>query len=183
MGRPSKEKQDKLDINLGDNVSSNVENSTTKENIELSPTTPIACRSIVQGELLFPATKSGNLYTWAGYGDVTEVEYQDLLALLLVRSRYLFEPFMLILNDIVLENTRFKPLKDLYENILSYEDISDILALPTDEFEDVISQMPRGMITAIQVEMATQIEDGKFDSIQKVKVFDKIFNTDLKALL
>ena len=35
---------------------------------------PITCRSVTYGELLLPGKKSQLLYSWANYGDVTEVE-------------------------------------------------------------------------------------------------------------
>ena len=41
----------------------------------------IPCRSITFGELLLTGTKSKLLYSWANYGDVTEVELQDLQTL------------------------------------------------------------------------------------------------------
>ena len=50
----------------------------------------IPVRSITQGELLLPGKKSGILYTWAAYGDITEVEYQDLYTLKASRSGYIY---------------------------------------------------------------------------------------------
>ena len=51
----------------------------------------ILVRSITQGTLLFPGKKSGILYRWESYGDLTEVEYQDLYTLKASRSGYLYK--------------------------------------------------------------------------------------------
>ena len=43
-----------------------------------APGDMIPCRSMTYGELLLTGTKSKMLYTWANYGDVTEMEFQEI---------------------------------------------------------------------------------------------------------
>ena len=57
-----------------------------------APEDMITCRSLTYGELLMTGKKTKVLYSWANYGDVTDVEYQDLLALKSTRSSYLLKP-------------------------------------------------------------------------------------------
>ena len=51
----------------------------------------IPCRSMTKGELIYVGKKTKEVYTWADYDDVTEVEYQDLLALKSAKSPFIFE--------------------------------------------------------------------------------------------
>ena len=56
-----------------------------------APTDRIPCRSLTYGELLLTGPKTRLLHTWANYGDVNEMEYQDLQALKSTRSSYLYQ--------------------------------------------------------------------------------------------
>lgn len=150
-----------------------------KKQKEYAPTDTIRCRSAVQGELLYPAQKSGNLYVWANYGDECYVEYQDLLPLLLTRSRYLYEPFFVILDEELVNSARFEALKNMYETFLSYEDVTDILNLPFEQFKTALLAMPRGMVNAVQVEISNQLDNKTFDSIQKLQFFNETYGTSL----
>ena len=69
-----------------EDVSASVENEAVKATKNKAPRKfamddPILCKSVTFGELLLPGKKSQLLYTWANYGDTTEVEFQDLQAL------------------------------------------------------------------------------------------------------
>ena len=72
----------------------------------------IPCRSITYGELLLTGTKSKMLYTWANYGDVTDMEFQDLQALKSTRSSYLFKPRFIIEDPELVEQWENDLTKD-----------------------------------------------------------------------
>ena len=56
----------------------------------------IPCRSMTKGELICVGKKSKETYMWADYGDITEVEYQDLLALKASKSSFIFDTLFLM---------------------------------------------------------------------------------------
>lgn len=148
---------------------------------EADDTVPV--RSITQGELLMPGRKSGILYRWAGAGDVEEVEYQDLYALKVRRSAYVYEPLFVIDDEELLADPKWKDVVALYQTMYDTEDISAILRLPVNQFKKVLKQVPKGLLNSIKVEVATQIENGKFDSISKIKAIDELCGTDLLCLI
>ena len=87
---------------------------------KFAPDELITCRSVTYGELLLSAPKSKLLYSWANYGDTTEVEFQDLQALKSTRSSYLFRPRFVIEDEDLVELWA-KDLKDMYNlNISEY---------------------------------------------------------------
>ena len=85
-----------------------------------APDEMITCRSITYGELLLTGTKSKLLYSWANYGDTTEVEYQDLQALKSTRSSYLFKPRFVIEDEELVEQWG-KDFADMYKNIVDVD--------------------------------------------------------------
>ena len=79
------------------------EKATQKTVRKYAPTDRIPCRSLTYGELLLTGPKTKLLHTWANYGDVTEMEYQDLQALKSTRSSYLFKPRFIIEDEELVE--------------------------------------------------------------------------------
>ena len=166
------------------------ENVNTKETVQPKQTVKkfeadelIEVQSVTQGELLLPGKKSGILYRWSNYGDITEVEYQDLYTLKSSRSDYIYKPMFQILNDELLEDGRWKDVKKLYERMISAGDIYEIMKLPNAQFKQVLMTAPKGIQDAIKIEVASRIENDTMDSISKIKTVDEICGTDLFSIL
>ena len=143
----------------------------------------IPVRSITQGELLMPGKKSQILYRWSAYGDITEVEYQDLYSCKASRSDYIYKPLFIIMDEELLSDPRWKDVDTLYNTMHDTDDIRAVLELPPVKFEKVLKQIPKGFLDAIKVEAATQIEAGTFDSLNKIKILDAVCGTDFKCLI
>lgn len=141
----------------------------------------IPCRSLTKGELICVGKKTKETYIWADYGDITEVEYQDLLALKASKSSFIFDTLFIIDDEELLETNKWKDVKALYESIYS-EDVETLINMNLDEFRHVFPTLPNGLKKAVMTEVATQMEAGTFDSIQKVKMIDEICGTDLSTL-
>ena len=141
---------------------------------------PILCRSVTYGELLYPAKKSQLLYSWANYGDTTEVEYQDLQALRSTRSAYLNAPYFIIEDEDLLE--QWPEFKKLYEKIAAV-DIDKMFEMPLNKFKVALRNLPVGFKDSIKNIASAKILDGSLDSISKIKAMDEVFNTELQLLI
>lgn len=169
------------------------EAAAVEENIETKPLKPVAkkygqqdlipCRSITQGMLLMTGKQSRITYRWAAYGDLVMVEYRDLYSLKSSRSQYLYDPLFIIEEDELLSDPRWKDLADLYDNMYDKGDISAILNLPPNQFKSVLKQIPKGLLNAVKIEVATRMDAGTFDSILKLRAVDEICGTDLENLI
>ena len=140
----------------------------------------IPCRSVTYGELLYPAKKSQLLYTWANYGDVTEVEFQDLQALRSTRSQYLNDPKFIIEDEELLE--QWPEFKKLYENV-ALIDTDKLFALPLNQFKAKLRNIPAGFRDSLKNVASAKILDGTLDSLAKINAMDEILGTDLKLLI
>lgn len=143
----------------------------------------ILVRSITQGTLLLPGKKSGILYRWQSYGDVSEVEYQDLYTLKASKSRYLYKPFFVIEDQELLEDPLWKDLAKLYEETFDISDINTVINLPQGDFEATLSKLPEGFRDAVKYEISNRIESGTFDSLNKIRTVDRICGTDLMSTI
>lgn len=146
-----------------------------------APDEMIPCRSITYGELLLTGTKSKMLYTWANYGDVTEMEFQDLQALKSTRSSYLFKP-RFIIEDAELVEQWGNDLGNMYKDIIDV-DVEDMFRLPLNQFKSRLKKAPAGVQQAVKNIAGEKILNGTLDSIAKIKAIDEILDTDLKLYI
>lgn len=154
---------------------------TVKSQRKYAPDELITCRSITFGELLLTGAKSRLLYSWANYGDTTEVEYQDLQALKSTRSSYLFKP-RFIIEDEELAAQWGKDFTDMYKNIVDV-DVEDMFKLPVAQFKAKLKKAPRGVQQAVKNIAGEKILNGSLDSLAKIKAIDEILGTDLKLYI
>ena len=154
---------------------------TTKTVRKFAPDEPISCRSITFGELLLTGPKSKLLYSWANYGDTTEVEYQDLQALKSTRSSYLYRPRFIIEDEELCEQCS-KDFKELYDGIVEV-DVEDMFSLPLNQFKARLKKAPKGVQQAVKDIAGEKIMNGSLDSIKKIQAIDEILGTDLKLYI
>ena len=153
---------------------------TTVEKKTYSADTPILCMSITSGELGMEGIKSHINYKWAERGDVTEVEYQDLVAAIRSNTSYILKPYFII-QDKEFVN-QYPQVKKIYESLYKINDLKDIIALPVGQMKEAIQALPDGAKESIKNIAATMINNGTLDSVKKIKALDEIFNTELMML-
>lgn len=144
-------------------------------------TDTIPCRSICNGRLFIDGARSKIFYQWADYGDIVDVEYQDLL--FMIRSN----DANIMLPRIIIEDEEFvsqnKNLEKLYESLYSMQDFREILSLSPSQMRDAILSLPKGAQNAIKGVASTMIDNGTLDSVAKIKIIDEIFGTNLLLTL
>lgn len=155
--------------------------TSKKEFKKYAPDDRIPCRSITYGELLLTCPKTKLLATWANYGDVTEIEFQDLQALRSTRSSYLFKP-RFIIEDPELVEQWDNDLGKMYKDIVDV-DVEDMFRLPLNQFKSRLKKAPAGVQQAVKNIAGEKILNGTLDSLAKIKAIDEILDTDLKLYI
>lgn len=155
--------------------------SVRKEVKKYAPDEMIPCRSITFGELFLTGAKTKFLYSWANYGDITEVYYQDLQALKSTRSSYLLKPRFIIEDDELVEQWK-SDLGKIYSDIVAM-DVEEIFSLPLNQFKSKLKNAPSGVQQAIKNIAGEKIMNGSLDSLAKIKAIDDILGTQLKLYI
>ena len=150
------------------------------EKRQYAPSDPIDCISITAGELGMTGLKSGISYRWAERGDVTEVEYQDIVAAIRSHKSFVVKPYFVIQDEDLIDE--FPQLKKIYEKMYSLKDLEDVFRLPLGEMKKVILELPDGAKETIKHIAATKMTDGSLDSVKRIRIIDEIFNTELLSL-
>ena len=153
------------------------EKAVAKSVRKYSPTDMIPCRSITYGELLLTGAKTKLLYTWANYGDVTDMEFQDLQALKSTRSSYLFKPRFIIEDEELIEQWA-GDFKKMYDDIVEM-DVEALFRLPIGQLKSKLKKAPAGVQLAVKNMAGEKIMNGTLDSLAKIKAIDEVLDTQL----
>lgn len=144
---------------------------------EFKDTDKIPCVSITVGGLNFVGDKSGDLYQWVNIGDVVSVEYRDLLSAVRSHSVFVYEPRFIIQDDDFL--AQHDDILVRYGQLYTPQDIEQVLAMPAPQLEATLKKMPVGAQNAVRDLAVRKIDSGQLDSVQRVKVIDAFFGTEL----
>ncbi len=144
---------------------------------------PILCRSVTPGGLIVNG-RSGQKYVFSNVGDEIEIEYQDLNSLKNAHSDFIYKPLLIIEDEELLDDPRWADLAKFYEEkVYGMDDIEEILNLPNLKFKQILTQLPKGLMKQLQLVVAQRMEDGTFDSLQKIKAIDEVCGTDFMKML
>ena len=158
-----------------------VEKVKKKEPKKYEATDGIPCRSITSGGLYMEGIKSHILYEWSDDGDVTEVEYQDIVAAIRSNVSYISKPYFIIEDEDII--AQFPQLNKIYASMYSIKDLRDVLTETTPSaMKATILSLPDGAKESIKNIASQMISKGTLDSVQKIKILDEIFNTELMLM-
>lgn len=154
-----------------------INNEVKKEKKKFSPKELIPCVSITPGEMFYMGKKSEQLYTFATMDDVVEIEFRDLDYAARTKEAMMFKPRFIVQDkDFV---SLYSELDNVYTNLHTVKDLKEILKMPSAQMEKTILKLPVGAQDSIKTIAATMVDNGTLDSIQRVKVIDKIFGTEM----
>lgn len=139
----------------------------------------ILCRSVCSGGLNV-VSQSGNLYEFKDYGAECEINYRDLVTLIRRGSDHVFLPRFVILDEDFLKD--FPTIQRVYGAMYTMNDLMEILELPVTHMKREIEKLPESTKVSMRNLIATQIANGKLDSIAKVRALTEIFKSDFNLL-
>lgn len=139
----------------------------------------ILCRSVWSGGLNV-TSQSGNLYSFKDYGSECEINYRDLVTLIRKGSSHIFTPRFVILDEDFLKD--FPTVQKVYGTMYTMNDLVKILELPVTQMKKEIEKLPKATKDSMRNLIATQIANGRLDSISKVRALTEIFNSDFNLL-
>ena len=139
----------------------------------------ILCRSVWSGGLNV-VSQSGNLYEFKDYGSECEINYRDLVTMIRRGSSHVFLPRFVILDEDFLED--FPTIQRVYGEMYTKDDLLEIIELPVSRMTAEIAKLPDATKNSMRNLIATQIANGRLDSIAKVRALTEIFNSDFNLL-
>ena len=147
------------------------------------PTETIMCHSIFPGTFLFSGPKSKIVYPFEAPGDENPVEYQDLLAAMMSKKKSIMAPFIIIDDEELLEDFRWKQVKKTYDDMFAIKNMDKFLGMPFDSFEKAFNELPIGVKKNVMLEISARVRDGRFSEMRKIRLVDEACNSNIAVLL
>ena len=170
--------------------------TTTKKSAEISnitsaakapkkydPTDTIPCHSIFPGKFLFSGPKSKIVYPFEACGDENLIEYQDLLAAMMAKKKSVMAPLIVIDDEELLEDFRWKQVKKVYDSMFAIKDMDKFLSMPFDTFKKTFEKLPMGVKKNVMLEVSARVRDGEFSEMKKVRLIDESCSSNIAVLL
>ena len=149
---------------------------------KFTPGDSIPCKSVTAGELVLIGLKSKLKYSWADYGDVSYVEYQDLQALQSMKSGFLVKPRFIIEDEDLVEQwgSMLKPIYDKIDN----QDVEALLKINNPiKFRVALAKMPEGLKETIKTKAIQMIKSEELYDIRIIKIIDEVLHTEFATIL
>ncbi|OME41418.1 hypothetical protein [Paenibacillus odorifer] len=144
---------------------------------KINPDTPISCKSIVNGELIYISKKSGNQYLWHEFGEIIDVEMADLIQMKQHDRKIMFEPWMIIEDEAAAVELG---VSKLYSEFISLENVEEVFSLTAEDLREKLIKLPNGMKRIIGEKSKQLIDNEKIDPTRKqIKALEEALNIDL----
>lgn len=154
-----------------------------KQAKKYEPTDTIMCHSVFPGKYLFTGPKTKIVYPFEACGDESPIEYQDLLAAMMAKKKSVMAPYIVIDEEELLEDFRWKQVKNVYDSMFAIKDMDKLLAMPYAKFKDVFEQLPIGVKKNVMLEISTRVRNGEFSEMKKIRLVDEACNSNIAVLL
>lgn len=158
------------------NEDSEEEVQSKKFRSDIPPNQLITVMNITNGELIYVSKKTGAEWRFLEYGDMESIEFHELLTMRSSQRRFYDEPFILVMDDEVVD---YLGLKKMYDTMVKPESIDDIFRMKNDDFQEVLMKAPKGIKHLIITRAKQKYEDGSLDSVRKINFINENFGTDI----
>ena len=161
-----------------------VEKSTSVEAPrKYEPNDIVMCHSVFPGRFLFTGPKTKIVYPFEACGDENPVEYQDLLAAMMSKKKSIMAPYIVVDDEELLEDIRWKQVKKVYDSMFAIKDMDKFLSMPFATFKKTFDKLPAGIKKNVMLEISTRVRDGEFSEMNKIRLVDEACNSNIAVLL
>ena len=147
------------------------------------PTETIMCHSVFPGTFLFSGPKSKIVYPFTAPGDENPVEYQDLLAAMMAKKKSIMAPHIIIDDEELLEDFKWKQVKKIYDDMFAIKDMDRFLSMPFEDFKRTFEELPIGVKKNVMLEISARVRSGEFSEMRKIRLVDEACNSNIAVLL
>jgi len=131
----------------------------------------------LMGGLYYHSERTNRSWEFKEFGQEDNIEYGELLTLRNRSPRMLTEGMLIILDE---EVQREFGLVDLYENILTKENIDLVFEKSYDEIVKLIDVMPKGTQKTFVNKAQEKFNEGSLDSMKLIKYIEQKFGFSLE---
>lgn len=154
-----------------------IESQEVKKKRKINKDEVVTCKNITNGTLIYVSKKTGAEYLMEGYGTTELFDVGELITMKSSHSRILTEPWMVIEDDDVID---FLGLRSVYDKIsVPLDKIDNFFEKSVNQMKSALKVAPNGIKTLIASRAKTLMDEGKLDSINKIRLIESTLNITL----
>jgi len=150
--------------------------SETKKRKTVDKSMVVEIMNNTSGQVHYASKKSGAEWHFLEYGAIDEIEVGELVTMKNAHPRYLKEPWLLILDEDVVE---FLGLANIYENVLTPSELEAFFKLSPVKVEEILSKMPAGMKEAVLDRARAKYEDRTLENVNVIRAIEDTLNVEI----
>lgn len=138
----------------------------------------VSVKSGCHGRLVYKSPRTGEKFTWDGFGDEQFLELQELKNAKSSNKKF-FESNWFMFdseNDWVID---YLGVRQLYRNALTLDNFDDLFNKSPAEIEKIIAGLSKGQKRSVSYRARQLIESGEIDSNKAISALEKALNTEL----
>lgn len=147
------------------------------------PNDIVMCHSVFPGRFLFTGPKTKIVYPFEACGDENPVEYQDLLAAMMSKKKSIMAPYIVVDDEELLEDIRWKQVKKVYDSMFAIKDMDKFLSMSFATFKKTFEKLPAGIKKNVMLEISARVRDGEFSEMNKIRLVDEACSSNIAVLL
>lgn len=145
---------------------------------DIDPTQYITVRNGFQGQLVYKSQRSGELFTWAEFGDEQDIELRELRSMknsnktFFVNNWFMFNEE----DDWVID---YLGVRQYYKNALKIDNFDDIFTKKPAELKAIIEKLSEGQKKSVAYRASQLIVEQKIDSLSVISTLEEALGIEL----
>lgn len=128
------------------------------------------------GTLVYVNPRTQETWRIEGYGTVDQMPYSELITMKASQPKFLYEPWLIILND---EAVEALGLSSLYENIIKPNEIDKFYQMTPNKMKEVLEKAPKDMKLLIGKLTKERVKSGQVNDLFRVRLIEETLNIDI----
>lgn len=136
----------------------------------------ITVRNGFQGKLVYVSQKTGEHFTWDGFGSEQEMELIELRNAKNSKKKYFQNNWFMFDEDWVVD---YLGLKHFYRHAVKIEDFDKIFKMAPNEIKKVVAGLSEGQKKSVAYRAKVLITNGEIDSNNAIKALEESLGVEL----
>lgn len=138
----------------------------------------IVVRNGFQGQLVYKSQRTGELFTWADFGDEQEIELRELRNVKNSNKAFFINNWFMF-NDEDGWVIDYLGVRQYYKNAISIDDFDEIFTKKPAELKKIITGLSDGQKKSVAYRASELISEKKIDSLSVISVLEESLGIEL----
>lgn len=136
---------------------------------DIDPNQYVVVRNGYQGTLIYKSTRTGEMFTWDGFGAEQEMELRELRAAKNSSKGFFINNWFMFEEDWILD---YLGVRQFYKNAISIDDFDDIFSMKANELKATVSKLSNGQKRSVAYRAKELIDAQEIDSLSVISALE-----------